>query len=154
MLNGRTVWFDMDGTIANLYSYDNWLELLTREIADPYRNCKPLVQIEALKAEIERLQNKGYSFGIISWASKNGTPDYFAEVLKAKRLWLLDNGLGLLLQDFHVLPYGTPKSCIATGDDILIDDERRNIEEWRNAGMIAYDCGGFMNAVDCLKAIN
>lgn len=153
MFNGRTIWFDMDGTIANLYSYDGWLEMLTREDSTPYAKCEPIVAPSAINAELDRLAASGYDFGIISWGSKSSTPEYFAEVLAAKRMWLIDNGLGRLLENFHVLPYGTPKSCIACGDDVLIDDERRNIVQWQGAGMTAYNCGGIMNVLDCLRAI-
>ena len=32
----RTIWFDMDGTIANLYGVDNWLDKLHASDASPY----------------------------------------------------------------------------------------------------------------------
>ena len=33
----RKIYFDMDGTIADLYGVDNWLEMLINEDATPYR---------------------------------------------------------------------------------------------------------------------
>lgn len=33
---------DMDGTIANLYHYPNWLERIRAHDASPYREAKPM----------------------------------------------------------------------------------------------------------------
>ena len=41
--------FDMDGTIANLYGVENWLEMLMAEDETPYAIAKPLVNLSLLK---------------------------------------------------------------------------------------------------------
>ena len=38
----KMVWFDMDGTIADFYSVDNWLEKIINEDTSPYAEAKPL----------------------------------------------------------------------------------------------------------------
>ena len=44
----RAIYFDMDGTIANLYGVENWLDYLINEQTKPYREAKPLVEMELL----------------------------------------------------------------------------------------------------------
>ena len=56
----REIWFDMDGTIADLYGVENWLEMLRNEDATPYRNARPLVRLNVLARLLNRLQREGY----------------------------------------------------------------------------------------------
>ena len=37
------IWFDMDGTIANLYAVENWLADLRAERTRPYDMAQPMV---------------------------------------------------------------------------------------------------------------
>ena len=39
----KAFWFDMDGTIANLYGEKDWLQKLNNKDTAPYANAKPLV---------------------------------------------------------------------------------------------------------------
>ena len=65
--------FDMDGTIADLYGVENWLEYLLEENVKPYKIAKPLVNMSALARRLNKLQRKGYEIGVISWTSKGGS---------------------------------------------------------------------------------
>ena len=38
----KAIYFDMDGTIADLYGVENWLDYLVAEQTKPYREAKPL----------------------------------------------------------------------------------------------------------------
>ena len=40
------IYFDMDGTIANLYEYKDWLSHLSLESIAPYEFCKPMVDMK------------------------------------------------------------------------------------------------------------
>lgn len=80
-----TIWFDMDGTIANLYGVDGWLEMLRAGDATPYRIARPLVNLQALARVLNRLQRNGYEIGIISWLSKNADEAYDEAVTEAKK---------------------------------------------------------------------
>ena len=44
----RTIYFDMDGTIADLYGIKNWLAYLKEENTLPYEVAKPLLRLSAL----------------------------------------------------------------------------------------------------------
>ena len=64
------IFFDMDGTIANLYAVENWLDFLRAEEVTPYKEAMPMVNMSQLARLLNRLQAEGYKIGIISWTSK------------------------------------------------------------------------------------
>ena len=126
-----TIYFDMDGTIADLYGYENWLTELRAENPHPYEIAKPLVRLATLARILNRLQRKGYNLGIISWGSKNATEHYNEIVYKAKTDWLRKHLASVAWDEINFAPYGTPKSNFAhTINDILFDDELPNRENW------------------------
>ena len=44
----REINFDMDGTIANFYGVDGWLDYLMNKDVTPYKEAKPLINFSAL----------------------------------------------------------------------------------------------------------
>lgn len=62
------VYFDMDGTLADLYNVPNWCERITSNDASPYKDAKPLVSMEHLHKVVEALEARGVVVGVISWA--------------------------------------------------------------------------------------
>ena len=80
--------FDMDGTIANLYGVENWLDYLINKDAFPYENAEVLLNMNTLARYLNRLQKKGFEIGIISWLAKNSDDDYDNLVIVAKQKWL------------------------------------------------------------------
>ena len=85
----NAIWFDMDGTIANLYGDEKWLEKILNEDATLYANAKPLVKMTSLARLLNRLQRNGYEIGIVSWLAKGSSKNYDTAVTAAKRKWLL-----------------------------------------------------------------
>lgn len=131
-----TIYLDMDGTIADLYSVPHWLEYLLAEDTTPYRAARPLLnekQIDFLETYIEM----GGSVSIISWTSKTGSRRYNQAVRSAKVNWLKKN-LPLAYAEIHVIKYGTPKSKFGKKGDILIDDEGQNIMDFFKNGKLAF----------------
>ena len=51
--------FDMDGTIANLYGVENWLEYLIAEDVKPYAEAKVMLNMNSLARLLNNLQKKG-----------------------------------------------------------------------------------------------
>lgn len=130
----RAIYFDMDGTIADLYGCDGWLEDLTAKYSKPYRNAKPLVSMRKLAKEIKRLQKLGYHVGIVSWLSKSGDPDYAEKVTKAKTDWLARHIGSVEWDEVEIVPYGTPKASVVDfPSGILFDDEQPNRFSWMAA---------------------
>ena len=72
----KVVNFDMDGTIADLYGVDGWLNYLINGDTYPYEVAKPMINMSYLARVLNQLINKGYAVNIISWTSKSGTPEY------------------------------------------------------------------------------
>lgn len=126
-----TIWFDMDGTLANLYGVENWLPMLRASDPTPYMVAKPLVRLSRLARVLNKLQNMGYEIGVISWLSKTGTPSYNAKVTAAKYAWLAKHLPSVDFDEIHIVPYGVPKQEYKRSPlDILFDDEQRNRDNW------------------------
>ena len=124
--------FDMDGTIANLYGVENWLEMLIAHDETPYANAKPLVNLSLLARYLNKIQKKGVEIGVISWLSKTSNADYDEKVTNAKMRWLKKHLPSVKWDSVVVVPYGTPKENYAlTENDILFDDEEQNRNNWK-----------------------
>lgn len=126
-----TIFFDMDGTIADLYGVENWLNYLIASDALPYEIAKPLIRLNALARILNRLQKQGYKVGVISWLAKNTNTDYDEKVTRAKKEWLKKHLASVNFDEIHIVKYGTPKQTFAkTENDILFDDEEKNRNDW------------------------
>ena len=101
------VW-DMDGTIADLYGVENWLPMLRAYDPTPYRTAKPMWDMEELARLIRLAQAQGIENRVVTWLSKDSTPEYDRLVRKAKREWLEANGFPY--DHFHGVKYGATKA--------------------------------------------
>ena len=127
----RTIWWDMDGTIANLYAVENWLPMLRAEDITPYVEAEVMWNMSQLARLMNQVQQLGYKLGIISWTSKGGSASYNEAVKQAKVKWLKQHLASVHFDTIHIVSYGTPKSLVMnTEDDILFDDEMPNRENW------------------------
>lgn len=120
--------FDMDGTIADLYGVENWLEDLLHEDTRPYAEARPLVNLQRLARLLNRLIAQGYAVNIISWTSRSGSIEYNEAVAEVKKAWLAAHLHSVRFTRIEILPYGTPKELYGSG--ILFDDEAHNREAW------------------------
>lgn len=128
----KAIYFDMDGTIANLYGVDNWLTKLRAEDESPYTDAKPLLRLSQLARLLNQLQLKGYIIGVVSWLSKNGTEAYNEKVTRAKLEWLKEHLRSVNFDEIIITEYGTPKEEIVNfPNGILFDDELKNRENWK-----------------------
>lgn len=126
-----TINFDMDGTIADLYGVENWLEMLIAEDTTPYATARPLLRLSALARKLNALQRNGYSIAVISWLSKSGTAKYNKAVTEVKMAWLRKHLPSVNWDEIHIVPYGTPKQSFCNSSlDVLFDDEERNRTDW------------------------
>lgn len=126
-----TIFFDMDGTIANLYGVDHWLDYLIAMDTLPYEIAKPLIRLNVLARLLNKLQREGYKIGVISWLAKNSNTDYDENVTRVKKEWLKKHLASVNFDEIHIVKYGTPKQMFAkTENDILFDDEEKNRNDW------------------------
>lgn len=130
--NNATIYFDLDGTIVDLYGFNDWLECLQNEQVEPYEQAGLLVDGEQLRNFLAAGKAAGVLFGVISWGAKNASKDYQKAIRRAKVAWLKKNNLLEYFVELHVVKYGTPKNKAAKNrTGVLIDDElqRWNVEK-------------------------
>lgn len=126
-----TIWFDMDGTIADLYGVENWLDMLRANDPTPYATAKPLLRLATLAYMLNKAQANGYKIGVISWLAKNSNAEYDKAVTTAKLTWLAKHLKSVRFDYINIVEYGTPKqNFMNTKNDILFDDEQKNRENW------------------------
>ena len=113
----KMICFDMDGTLADLYNVPNWLEQLRAFDPTPYREPECMWDEEELAYILNTLIDNGVEIRIITWLSKESTPEYDEAVREAKREWL--ETLGIPYTHFHGVKYGATKA----------DSIRRYLEE-------------------------
>ena len=127
----RTIWWDMDGTIADLYGVENWLPKLLQADTSPYAKAEVMWNMSQLARLMNQVQRMGYKLGIISWTSKCGNAEYDAAVAETKREWLNKHLASVHFDHVYIVKYGTPKSLVMENeDDILFDDEELNRLNW------------------------
>lgn len=80
-----TIFFDMDGTLFDLYGVPDWLPRLRAEDASPYIEAAPLLNLQNLGETLQTLQNNGVRIGVISWLSKDATATYKKAIRRAKK---------------------------------------------------------------------
>ena len=144
----RAIYLDMDGTIAGLYNYPNWLDLLHAEDVRPYSDCDPIDNI----AELDNLLNEfvalGVTIGVISWGAMNGSNEYTRETKKAKVAWC--KKYLTCVSEYHVVKYGTPKHKVAKiKDSVLVDDNADVRGTWKNGATV--DASNSKNMVKELR---
>lgn len=132
MMNKKTLYFDMDGTIASLYAVDGWLPMLRAFDPTPYLIARPLINMSVFARLLHKAQNMGYDIGIISWLSKETTAEYDRKVTQAKLQWLKLHLPSVEWNEIKIVSYGTPKSIAVdnAANGFLFDDEQKNREEW------------------------
>ena len=137
----RAVYFDMDGTIADLYGVEGWLDYLHAEDTTPYDNALPMVDTLMFNDLVMLLQSMGIRVGVISWAAKNSREGYKKAVANAKKAWIKKHVPAV--NEVHVVAYGSPKHRHANvkNDVILFDDDMRVRKSWDNEekGRISVD---------------
>lgn len=141
------IWFDMDGTIADLYGVENWLEMLIAHDETPYAIAKPIVNLSVLARLMNKVQRKGFEICIVSALAKDSTAEYDERVRNAKIKWLANHLKSVHFDEIRFVPYWYTKNDVNTGADVLFDDEERHLEKWTGTAAHA------SKMIETLKAI-
>ena len=142
--NNATIYFDLDGTIADLYGFNGWFDCLQNEQVEPYTEAGLLVDGEQFRNFLAAGKAAGIVFGVISWGAKNASKDYQKAIRRAKVAWLKKNDLLKYFSELHVVRYGTPKSRAAKNKTgVLIDDE---LQLWNAEKLV--DANNFHNILN------
>ena len=131
----KMVCFDMDGTIADFYAVNGWLEMIRNELTTPYEVAEPMWDMMELREVLMALQERGIEIRVITWLSMGATPTFKEETRQAKREWL--ERYMFPFDHFHGVRYGATKADSIRkelGIDetaILFDDNKKVREGWR-----------------------
>ena len=127
----RTLVFDMDGTIANFYGVNGWLEDMRNGNPRPYIVAEPLYDMETLKEILNLLKLQGWTIAITSWLAKGSNKEFDELTRIAKREWLARYDFPF--DEIHLVKYGTTKAnCTRKnkGYQILVDDNANVRKGW------------------------
>ena len=130
-MDNKTLVFDMDGTIADFYGVNDWLDYLKAENTTPYEIAEPLYNMVYLVALLTILKNQGWKIVVTTWLAKNGSQEYNNRTRKAKLEWL--EKYNFPYDEIHLVKYGTTKAnCTRKlgGYQILIDDNEKVRKGW------------------------
>ena len=144
----KAIYFDMDGTIADLYGVNNWLMELRSFNPHPYGAAKPMLRLQPLARRLNHLQKLGWTIGIVSWSAKNSRKEYDEKVAAAKKEWLEKHLSSVKFDEIIIVKYGTPKEKVVRfPKGILFDDEEKNRKNWKGK---AFDEKNIMNILKSL----
>lgn len=134
-----TFYFDLDGTVADLYAVEGWLPMLRSFDPSPYRNAKPMLNMSNFARLLHKAQRLGCRVGVVSWLSKDSTAEYDEAVTLAKLEWLAEHLPSVTFDEIKIVEYGTPKSDVVDDllNGILFDDESNNRKGWQ--GLEAFE---------------
>ena len=133
------IYFDMDGTLADFYGVDGWLDYIHNEDTTPYDCAAPLIDTSYLSVLLNQLKNIGYTLGIISWSAKDGTKEYNKAVRASKLKWI-KKYFGSLFDEFHVVKYGTSKNRVAKAKNAILFDDNADVRaKWQGESYAADD---------------
>jgi len=130
-MSNKILVFDMDGTIADLYGVEGWLEDLRSYNPRPYEQAQPMYNMDKLAELLNMFRAFGWRIVVTSWLSKESTKEYDELVRFAKLAWLAKYDFPY--DEIHLVKYGTTKAnCTRKygGYQVLIDDNEKVRKGW------------------------
>ena len=127
----KVIVFDMDGTIADFYGVEGWLDDLNASNPRPYEVAKPLVDMVVLNELLKLLKAQGWTICVTSWLSNGSSKDFDKLVGIAKRNWLAKYDFPY--DEIHLVKYGTTKANCTRhhkGYQVLVDDNASVRKGW------------------------
>lgn len=135
------IWFDMDGTLYDLYKIPGWLAALQDGDWSIYNQpgyCR--ANLNRIRNAIHVLQENGWTVGVITWGPKGvkWEDEELGDIEVVKAHWLLENVPEL--ERMVCLPYGYDKAqFIEEMEEVyavnyLVDDNALVRKEWRKHG--------------------
>ena len=131
MTETKVIVFDMDGTIADLYGVNGWLDMLNAENPKPYEIARPMYDMVELAEILNELKEIGYIIAVTTWLAMGSTREYDRQVRLAKLAWL--EKYDFPYDEIHLVKYGTTKAnCTRKlgGYQILVDDNEKVRNGW------------------------
>ncbi len=127
----KAIVFDMDGTIADFYGVNGWLNDLENENTRPYDVAEPLYDMEVLNALLDVLKLQGWRIIVTTWLSRGASVDFENATRESKKAWL--KKYGFQYDEIHLIRYGTTKANATRrlgGFQVLVDDNEQVRKGW------------------------
>lgn len=127
----KAIVFDMDGTIADLYGVEGWLDDLSEESTRPYDLAEPMYKMDTLNTLLVLLKGIGYRIIVTSWVAKNATKEYATAIRNSKIAWL--DKMCFPYDEVHIVKYGATKADSTRkygGFQVLVDDNEKVRDGW------------------------
>lgn len=128
----KKIYFDMDGTVYDLYNLPNWLEMLRQEQEGAFTLGRPKVDMTKLQEVCNALAAEGWEFGIITWLPIGASREYCRSCEQEKRNWAAE--FMPYISEFYAQVYGVPKHIAPVRKSktmILVDDNERVRQGWQ-----------------------
>lgn len=127
----RTVYVDMDGTIADTYSVEGWEDMIKEHDETLFLKAEPANKVEVLDL-LDRLGSKAVALTMLPESSichEKDKQDYYLKVKNAKTTWLKEHFP--MIEEIKFVGYGESKSSYCQSKwDVLIDDSTSQLSEW------------------------
>lgn len=156
----KTIYFDLDGTLFNLYGKNDWLKRLEAEdetvFNDEHKTDFFFNGSKEFNSVINKLMESNVCFEVITWLPMNASKEYENKCEIVKRKWVEKNLP--FVRKVHCLSYGIPKQTATNrhskDEKILIDDSAQVCQTWNTKAMRkSYNINKRFTALDALKEI-
>jgi histidinol phosphatase-like enzyme len=123
----KIVYFDMDGTLADLYGVTNVFKRLDALDANVYSEAKP---IDTYINMLKEFKNMGYKVIILSCLGMISDKQFDKDTVRNKGLWL-DKYVGKQYIDERIyIPNTKHKEQYINEYGILVDDDDKVLMNW------------------------
>ena len=140
--------FDMDGTLFDLYGVEDWLPQLRAEDTSPYLAAKPMINFNLLTRYLNRIQRAGHKIMVVSWTSKESSPEYHSQVAWAKFKSLRRHLPSVHWDAIIFANYGTEKSTLVKDSKAFLFDDDENVRtNWQ--GGLAFEPVDIFRVLRC-----
>lgn len=128
----KKIYFDLDGTLADLYNRKNWLDDIENERSGVFKDLPTIVNFDdSFFLLIDELLRDGWGMGVITWTPMQASPEY-EEVCRQEKLeWIRENLP--FVTEINIVPYGVPKQKAIqkrAKKMVLIDDNADVVKMW------------------------
>lgn len=126
----QVVYFDMDGTLYDLYGQEGWLRKLRKEQSNAFLGNHRLITEKALEEYYPKNQ---YEWRICSMTPKNASKEYCKQVTKEKNQWLDKYFPSIKIRKF--MAFGYSKNFRNCENYILVDDSEKIRETFKGTAV-------------------
>ena len=136
MKNSIKIWLDLDGTVYDLYSVENWLEKLRSENSSVFSEGGFIGDYDRFISICNKLVSVGVQFEVITWLPMQASEEYEIECAEAKREWV--KKFMPFVTEFTAQSYGIPKQNAIkkrAKTMYLLDDNKEVCEMWNTNKM-------------------